>query len=461
MASVNKDSKGWRVLFVDPNGKRKQIRPGKGTNKATAEQIGVHVDHLVTFATSRGTLNRQTSVWLGEIGDKLHAKLASAGLIEPRTPKAPEPAAILKPVVELGTFLAEYRADGLTHKGKQAAELTVVKWRAPMNGLIQFFGFEKDIATITLEDAYQYRKWLDQRRIKKSKKSPNGHPLTENTKRKQMDNAKVFFNGAIRRGLIADNPFKHQVSTSEVNRKRDYHLMRQDTDRIIEVCPDAQWRLLVALWRYAGLRKMEVFQLTWGDVLWDQGKMRVHAPKTKHHEGKELRYVPLRDIRQYLQEAYQAALPAGTLSLPADTPIITRFTATNSNLDKPFKSILHRAGLVPWPKLFQNMRASCETAWLDEGHVAHVVAAWIGHSVKVQRDSYAQLTDGHFEKFNNHPVTKAKSGTVCGTVSRRSEENGGEYRVPLLAKHEKTPKNQCFPGFQVAAEGFEPPTRGL
>ena len=111
------------------------------------------------------------------------------------------------------------------------------------------------------------------------------------------------------------------------------------------------------------------------------------------------------------------------------------------------------------------MRASCETEWLNEGHPAHVVAPWIGHSVKVQRDSYAQITDGHFEKFNSHPMTISKSGTVGGTEHIGTEKNHPEFGVPqcvpLLAKHEKTPKTLGFTGFQVAAEGFEPPTRGL
>jgi integrase len=334
-----------------------------------------------------------------------------------------------------------------------------------MDHLIKFFGYDRDISTITHEEAHQYRKWLDERRIKKTKKNPKGFPLAENTKRKHMDNAKVFFNGAKRRGLVTVNAFEYQVSSTRPNRARDYFLTREDTEKIIEVCKDAEWKLLVSLWRYAGLRKMEVFQLTWGDVLWDQGKMRVTIPKTKHHEGKDIRYVPLRDIRQYLRDVFEAALPEGAVSLPADTPIITRFIDTNSNLDKPFKSILHRAGLVPWPKLFQNMRASCETEWLNEGHPAHVVAAWIGHSVKVQRDSYAQITDGHFEKFNSHPTTAVSSGPTSGPVVARNDQNstkrGATSGATFLAKHEKTPKNQCFPGFQVAAEGFEPPTRGL
>ena len=75
---------------------------------------------------------------------------------------------------------------------------------------------------------------------------------------------------------------------------------------------------------------------------------------------------------------------------------------------------------------FQNMRASCETEWLNEGHPAHVVAGWIGHSVKVQRASYAQITDGHFEAFNSRPRRRSKSGTDSGTDSAETLPNATE-----------------------------------
>ena len=234
----------------------------------------------------------------------------------------------------------------------------------------------------------------------------------------------------------------------------------------MRVCPDVEWKLLVALWRFAGLRKMEVFQLTWGDVLWEDGRVRVTATKTAHHVGKDLRYVPIRDIREPLREVFedQVADRDGG-ALPATDRIITRFTASNSNLDKPFKNLLLKAGLLPWPKLFQNLRASCETEWLTDGYPAHVVAGWIGHSVKVQRDSYAQVTDGHFETFNSREQTSQpdqKSWLPFGYAPDGIGANRQESSEPKLShKREKPHKTLGFVGFQVAVEGLEPPTRGL
>ena len=87
---------------------------------------------------------------------------------------------------------------------------------------------------------------------------------------------------------------------------------------------------------------------------------------------------------------------------------------------------MKNAGLAPWPKLFQNLRSSCETEWLDTGLPAHVIANWVGHSVKVQNDSYAQVDDHHFERFNE---AAEKCGHFWATKSRadeRSEEREEE-----------------------------------
>jgi len=84
---------------------------------------------------------------------------------------------------------------------------------------------------------------------------------------------------------------------------------------------------------------------------------------------------------------------------PPGTPIITRFSASNSNLDKPFKKIIERAGLKP----FQNKRSSCETQWLKDGERADLVANWMGQSVAVQNQYYVQHTAEDIEAFNARP----------------------------------------------------------
>ena len=59
--------------------------------------------------------------------------------------------------------------------------------------------------------------------------------------------------------------------------------------------------------------------------------------------------------------------------------------------------IIKRAGLQPWPKLWQNLRSTRETELADQ-FPAHVSAAWIGNSVAVAVKHYLQVTEDHFKQ---------------------------------------------------------------
>ncbi len=58
--------------------------------------------------------------------------------------------------------------------------------------------------------------------------------------------------------------------------------------------------------------------------------------------------------------------------------------------------IAHGSNDTPWPQLVQNLRASCETDWVEE-YPAHVVAPWLGHSPKVAAQHYLMSREHNFE----------------------------------------------------------------
>ena len=118
--------------------------------------------------------------------------------------------------------------------------------------------------------------------------------------------------------------------------------------------------------------------------------VRKHT-KTEHHEGKEDREIPIfPELRPYLEEVWHKAEPG-------ETHFITKYRKPNQNLRSQLTKILRRAGLKPWPKLWQNLRASRQTE-LAEDFAPHVVCQWIGNSQQVARKHYLQVTDEHFAK---------------------------------------------------------------
>ena len=170
-------------------------------------------------------------------------------------------------------------------------------------------------------------------------------------------------------------------------------ITRQTTQKVLEACPDYEWRLLVALARYGGLRvPSEALTLTWPDVDWEHGKITVHSPKTEHHPDGAFRVIPLfPELRPYLEEAWEQAEPGAVYCISRWRHAAQKAAAgwANCNLRTQFQKIIRRAGIEPWPKPWQNLRSSRETE-LAEDFPVHVACVWIGNSKPVALEHYLQ-----------------------------------------------------------------------
>jgi integrase len=264
--------------------------------------------------------------------------------------------------------------------------------------LIAFFGREKPLKDITEYDAEQWQRFLMRQGLSKA------------TVRKRTANAKVFFRVAVKQKLIVANTFQDLKSTSVGNDDRLYFLSRQDAQKVLDACPNTQWRLIFALCRFGGLRcPSEVLALRWQDVNWEQSRFLVHSCKTEHHEGKESRLVPIfPELRPYLLAAFEEAEPGSKYA-------VTRYRKANSNLRTQLERILKKAGLQPWPRLFQNLRSTRETE-LAESYPLHVVTAWIGNSKAIAAKHYLQIRDEDFERAARTPTGAAQNPAQSGAV---------------------------------------------
>src|SRR5262249_41722670 len=121
--------------------------------------------------------------------------------------------------------------------------------------------------------------------------------------------AKQCFAAAVRKEIIARNPFADCKAGHQSNPTRSYFITPEETAAVLAACPDAEWRLILALCRYGGLRcPSEVLLLTWADVDWERDRFRVHAPKTEHLKDAGERCVPIfPELRPYLEGAFELA----------------------------------------------------------------------------------------------------------------------------------------------------------
>ncbi|MCC7409244.1 MAG: tyrosine-type recombinase/integrase [Phycisphaeraceae bacterium] len=414
MASLNKENGGWRVLVVMADG-RKTIRLGK-MDKDSAMRIKGFVESLASAKASGQALNATTATWLGDINDPLHERLAAAGLVAPRKGRA---------TATLKVFMVEHlagRAD-LKPATKLVREQVV-------NDLAGFFGEDRDVASITAGDADDFKQALVKRE------------LAATTIHKRLQVARAFFHAMRRRKLIVENPFDGVTLAATGIRDRQRFVTLEEAALLLDACPNHDWRAIVALSRFGGLRcPSEVLSLRWQDIDWEKGRVVVTSPKTEHL-GKDSRTIPLfPDLRRVLLEAFEAA-PEGSVYVVDER---YRQAATgpagwrNANLRTTFRKIIRKAGLTPWERCFHNMRASLETE-LVEKYPVQVVTDWLGNTPKVAMRHYLMTTDAHFDAAVGSESLAQNPAQLAG-VSRRK---------PAHAKNHET-QNPAFSGALRAA----------
>lgn len=370
MASICKQSSNGKlngrksIQFTGHDGKRKTLRLGKVPMK-TAEGIKMRVEHLLAHRITKHSLDRSTAQWLTEIEPDLLKRLTGVGLIDQRE----------------STRVEDYCEAYFKIRESDTKENTRKKYRNALTYIYEFFTRDKLLKDITPGDCDEWRAWLV------------GKGLAENTVRKHCAVAKVFFNNAVRKKLIEENPFQDLKATSIPNKSREHFITAEETEKVLLACPDAEWRLIVALARYGGLRTpSEHYALRWEDINWVDERFYVSSPKTERYEGKEGRMVPLfPQLRPYLEDCRELAEDDAEY-------VIVNHRHGSCNLRTAMQKIVKRAGLNQWPRLFQNLRSSRETELLGEGFQLQTVVAWLGHNPTVALKNYLQVREDDYKK---------------------------------------------------------------
>jgi integrase len=385
MPSVSSDRNGrWRVGFVGGDGKRYTVRLGQCARR-DAEAVARRIAELNTAASLGQPIARDTAEWVGRIGDVLHDRLARVHLVEPRRAVVSHP---------LGQWCADYIA-AATSQPQTRANLaqTVAHLR-------QHFGADRAVESISAADAAEWRQWMETQ------------GLADATVNRYTGRARQMF-----AGVGSANPFAELSGASAVDVTRQYFITRAQTDAVLAKCPNAAWRLLVALCRYGGLRcPSETAGLRWADIDLERGRFTVTSPKTAH-QGRPARVVPIfPELLPHLLAARAAA--------PADAVWACR--PAEADLPGKLGAIIDAAGLKRWPKRFHNLRASRQTE-LVEQFPSHVVCQWLGNSPAIAAKHYLQVTESHFDRASAPVAARSMplDGPTCSGETATVPEKRG------------------------------------
>ena len=438
MASISNRPNGRRrIHFTGRDGKGKTIYLGK-ISKRNAEAIKLKVERLLAAQRANLPIDVDTANWIASLSDQFASKLAKVGLMADRE-KSPQ--------ATLGAFLDSYIASRTDVKAA-----TVTAWGQAQRYLIEHFGEAKPLVEISPGDADDWRRALLAR------------GLADSTVCKRCQFAKQFFRAAVRKRLLTENPFEDVRGKGQADPTREYFVKRDEAERVIGACPDAQWRLIFTLSRYAGLRcPSEHMSLRWEHVNWERDRITVRSPKTEHHADQGIREIPIfSELRPYLEDVFE-------LAEPGDEFVITRYRKKNGNLRTQLLRILKRAGIAPWPKLFHNLRATRQTELTHE-HPQHVVCRWLGNSQLIAQRHYLQVTDEDFARAAGTDLTPKDTGEIDQRKATRkatqylhvSARTGSQSQSTADEKTPHVPADATSCGVvlnsQVEDRGLEPLT---
>jgi hypothetical protein len=238
MASVFSYSGGLkRIEFsYTPNGLRKIIRLGR-INAKQAERIHGYVEAIIADKLQNRPHDSETCKFLAELDETLLARLRAVGLAD----------GVGLAQTSLGEFL-ERCFNAMASKAT-----TRTFYSHTRRCLLEFFGAGRAMRSITPADADAFRAWMIEHEETESGEARK-RKLSPATVARRIIAARTFWRRAIRWKLASENVFAGIKAGHQENESRKRFIKREDIDKAIAEAPDAEWKLIIALARYGGLR---------------------------------------------------------------------------------------------------------------------------------------------------------------------------------------------------------------
>ena len=326
---------------------------------------------------------------------------------------------------------------------------SLIAWGQVMKAMTQFFGTEYLLKDVTSAKAEEFRQ------------SMLTGKLRATTVHKRLQHARLCFTHAKRLGLVTANPFEFVRHRPGDASERRAYVPAKDVWRVVEYTPNADWKLLIVLSRFAGLRvPSEALSLRWRDVDWERSRLTVPSPKTEHLAGKGHRIIPLfPEIRKFLDEVFELAADGAEFVFPEEFRRRSHGPGgwKNANFRTSFEKIIRRAGLETWSRLWHSMRASCETD-LARLYPLAVVAKWLGNTQAVAMRHSVDVTDADFERAAQGSGAHAAQNEA--QYPSEAGGNGGKVNTPENTKAPEFPglslERNSLQSHELEAAGIEP-----
>jgi integrase len=378
MASFYRDNQreGYRVqVFI--RGVRRKLWLGN-VPTAAAKTIADHLERLKIAVETATAPPVDTTRWARACSERIRKQMANWGLIELGTSIESIPRTV-------GGYSQHY-IDSRTDLKPRSLQ----RFRNVRMHLLAQWPAHTSLAAITPGDADAFA-----RNIRKKHKPSHAGKL--------LSDCRQIFRSACRFNLLDSNPFTDVDCSAPHDTNREAYVTAADANKLIELA-SPQLAALIAAARFAGLRvPSEPLALQIAHINWQDNRFTVTDTKRS-----TIRSVPIfTEFRPHLTRQLEL-LPDGSQFI---------FHRARQSAATQWRDQLERlillAGLNQWPKLWQNLRASCRTD-LESRFPGFVVDQWLGHSAKIGAKHYTRIHAEHY-------------ALACGALTQNCGAPGGAH----------------------------------
>lgn len=338
-------------------GKRFVLWIGKLTTRQQREWER-HGAEIVDAFKAGVSVNPETLHWAASLPERIGSKLIAWGMLPEGTRRTVAP--------QQRTIGAWTELFISLHPG---SERTKNNYQQARSWLLKCLDEKKDIGSVSVGDMKRWQASMSH--------------LAMTTRNKHVKRIKTIFASACEHGLIQTSPaaaLKEERSAKRIDRSRQFFVDAERSKLVLNKLPGTNWKLIFALMRFQGLRRHEVFLLTWENVNLADKELTIPA------EGKTgWRSMPIfPEVIELLESTPKASRKGKVVDWSRSEESVTEL------LKRHVETILGEC----WPKVCQQLRSTRRTE-LDGQFEPYVVNEWLGHDSKTAERHYQQITPAH------------------------------------------------------------------
>lgn len=413
MASLRKrkGSNVWQAQYYVPDsetGSLKQVRKSTGqTNKKLAMAAAIEMERSALGTIKSGTdASRLAKAVLAEAVSEieretftgLSARKHLAKLLSIATGE------------ELKSYTLEtWAAEWLRRKARDSSKATMARYKGHIDAFLDWLGGERRKKPLESVTPQHVREWRD---------SLQDAGRAGKTVLSYVKDLGAVYRAAIREGLVAFNPCSTAISDVETSDSIDRKpFSGQEVAALLKAAPTEEWRGLILVAAFTGLRLGDAARLSWASVDLEAKRITLVPSKTKKKK-REVRIPIQSDLLTFFEAVTvdDDAPDAPVFPVLAKTPV-----NTTTGLSATFVKIMAAAGVdrgKPSRVLEEGQTAGKGRITYERGFhsLRHTFTTWL-RTAGVSEEDRMALT-GHSTRESHQIYSHADEGALRDAVAK-------------------------------------------